>query len=103
MAELSDSCEELYKLFGKPEDGDTGCYLSGPGKNMIINKDGEGTGYFIGGALNSLLINPEGEIIANFTGKIPPSFTTRKSNKETGYFVQGAGVKKIVYDGSRTQ
>jgi hypothetical protein len=96
MPDLSDNCEELYQLFGQPEDGDTGYYLAGPVRNRI-HKDGQDTGYHLGGLLNHLLINPKGKTVAYYTGEIPPKFRTCKSNNETGYSVQGSVVKKVVY------
>jgi len=56
-----DKFDELRKLFGTPEDGNTECYVGFP----LIFKDGEPTQYFLTGLTKEVLINKDtGEQVA---------------------------------------
>jgi len=94
MPELSDSCEELNVLFGKPKDGDTKCFVEGIFHNRIF-KEGVDTGYRIGGNVQTFLVNPEDKIIATLSSGIIKRILV--GDKNTGYSLAGIFENKIVY------
>lgn len=92
--ELQDNLDELNKLFGKPKDGSTECFVQGNIMNRIMKEDVD-SGYWIGGTFNSKIINPKGKVIARISSECPKKILV--GEKDTGYFFQGAFNHKIMY------
>lgn len=86
MSRGQDNLNELEKLFGKPGDGITGCYVEEV-SNKIIGKGLVDTGYRIEGEFNSKIINPSGRKIAQIDSGVAQFIYV--GNKRTDYNLGG--------------